>query len=430
MKILLINPYWPYPYNRGEYTYNRIWIPLSLANCAAVLQKNGFDVKILDCHALRIKPASISDYAKGYDKIFITSSPLDKWQCPNIDISHFLQTVQYLKTLTEEVYLIGYHGTAEPQRLLNLTKAKAVLRGEPEETILEVCREEKLHKIGGISFADNGRIVSTSSRNLVDMKLLPTPAYHLLDFKRYFYEVLGRNFALFEVSRGCSFRCKFCNKIMYGEDARTKTREQVLEEIKQGVEAYGVRTGYFIDLDFLSNRTIAEEVCEYLISKKYKFRWTCQTRPDLLDADILKKMKMAGCQLIHIGIEAGFQRSLDYLNKNITVTEADRALKLCRKTGIKTLAFFLFGLPDETERDRAKALSLIKKMNPTLVSFHRLIPYKGADISCSEFMRDDVNRFIRKAFFKYYLRPSYLWKLSIPTILTTTKLFYGRIKTL
>lgn len=78
-----------------RHTYNRIWFPLSLANCAVLLEKEEHKGKILDAHAQCIKPHKITNYIKGYDKIFITSSSLDKWQCPNIDINPFLESIKY-----------------------------------------------------------------------------------------------------------------------------------------------------------------------------------------------------------------------------------------------------------------------------------------------------------------------------------------------
>lgn len=431
MRILFVNPCLPYPYSKGEYTYNRLWPPLCLANCAAFLEKEGHEVKIFDAHARRTKAENIVNYIRGYDKIFITSSPLDRWQCPNINISPFLETVRRIRDAHDEVYIMGYHGTVEPEKILRLTKARAIIRGEPEATILEICRGAELPKIKGVSFFDGRGVVSNAIREPVDLKILPPPAFHLLDFNKYSYEILGDSFCLFEISRGCCYKCIFCNKIMYGEGIRSKSMEQVLNEITLAVEKYRVRTGYFMDLDFLSRKEIVEQLCDYLIKKNYRFRWSCQTRADLLDAGILKKMKAAGCQIIHFGIESLIQGSLDYLNKNITVEEIRRAVQLCNKTGIKTFAFFLFGLPNETGEDRRKALCLIKGLNLDFVSFHGITPYKGADL-----YRDrvgpsgDVNKFIHRAFIEYYLSPSYLRNVDVSLITKSIRLLYGRIKSL
>ena len=431
MNILLIRPYWPYPYSKGEDTYNRIWPPLSLANCAALLEKEGYKVEILDTHAQRIHPSGITRFIHGYDKIFVTSSSLDRWQCPNIDISPFLKTVRHIKEVTDDVYVMGYHGTVEPERILNFTGVKAVIRREPESTVLEICQDKDLFKIKGISFKDNEEFISTPERELLDLRSLPIPAFHLLDFKRYHYEILGDNFALFEIGRGCNYQCRFCNKVMYGQGLRAKSKEQIFEEVKQAIEKYRIKTGYFIDLDFLSNRKTVEELCDFLIKKSYNFKWTCQTRPDLLDIEILKKMKSAGCVLIHTGIETGSQESLDYLIKGVKIKKAMEAIKLCKKVGMKTLVFFLFGLPGETIIDRRQTLDFAKSLNPNFISFHKMVSYQG-----SELHRDNIesgieaDRFIRKALIEFYIRLSYLYNLDLSIVLPGIKLFLRRIRAL
>jgi radical SAM superfamily enzyme YgiQ (UPF0313 family) len=311
---------------------------------------------------------------------------------------------------------MGYHGTVEPERMLERTGVKAVIKGEPEYAVLDICR------------GDNGsKIISRD----FDLGELPVPAFHLLDFKRYFYEILGGNFALFETSRGCRFGCAFCNKIMYGKSLRTKSREQVFEEVSLAVEKYKVKNGYFIDLDFLSNKQMAEELCEYLIRKNYDFKWTCQSRPDLLEARILEKMKKAGCRIIHMGAEAPEQGALDRLNKNIDIRHIEKAVKLCRENGIRSFTFFLFGLPGETAEDREQALKFIIKLDPDFVSFHKLFPYKGTDLCLVGQGQDkDIDKFISRAFLKYYLRPSYLRRLNPNSILGGLRLMRGRLRTL
>lgn len=431
MNIILIKPYWAYPYSKGDYTYNRIWPPLSLANCAAVLEEEGHNVKVLDAHAQRIVPDRISSLTRGYDKIFITSSSLDKWQCPNIDISTFLETVKHIRRFTEEVYVMGYHGTVEPEKILNLTSAKAIIRGEPEYTVTETCEKKDLLGVNGVSFKSNGRFISNLDRAPSDLRTLPVPAYHLLDINKYFYEILGKNFVLFEISRGCNYRCNFCNKIMYREGLRIKSIEQIIEEVKTAIEKYKVKTGYFIDLDFLSDRDIARQLCEYLIRRRYKFRWTCQTRPDLLDIEILKLMKKAGCQIIHMGIETGLQASLDYLNKGITLDRIEQTVNLCKKADMKIFAFFLFGLPKETAEDREETFNFAKKLNTDFVSFHKMLSYKGSNIYKDNLIiNGNLDKFIRRIFLKYYLRFTYWQRLDPTTILRCLRLFYGRIKTL
>lgn len=431
MNIILIKPYYPYPYGRGEDTYNRIWPPLCLANCAALLEKDGHNVKILDAHAQRIKPHNTARHIKGRHKVFITSSELDKWQCPNTDITYFLETIRYAKRSDNEIYVMGYHGTAEPEKFSALPEIKAVIRGEPENTVREICRGNSLRDIKGVSFNENGTMISNSQAEPLNLKEFPPPAYHLLNFSRYFYEILGGSFALFEITRGCGFKCAFCSKIMYGEGVRTKTKEQIIAEVAAAIEKYHVKTGYFIDLDFLAGREAAGHLCDYLIKRKYKFRWTCQTRPDSLDMDAVTKMKAAGCQIIHMGIETGRQELLDYLNKRISLDNARKAVELCKKTGIKTLAFFIFGVPGESARDREIIFKFIKELNTDFVSFHRIFPYKGSAIRQEHCVADPaVDRFIRKSLFRYYARPASLLRINPLFVLSGLRLFFSRITTL
>jgi len=116
MRILLVRPRWPYPVGYGESTYNRIWPPLSLANCAALLTKAGFDVAVVDAHALRLSPGQVARRAEGADGVFVTSSSLDRWQCPNSNLTPVVETVRALVSRTDEVYVIGFHGTVAPGR--------------------------------------------------------------------------------------------------------------------------------------------------------------------------------------------------------------------------------------------------------------------------------------------------------------------------
>ena len=431
MKVLLIKPFWPYPYGKGEHTYNRIWPPLSLANCAAILEKQGGAVTILDAHALRIKPRQIKSHILGFDKIFITSSSLDRWQCPNVNIEPFLETVRCIREVTDEFYVMGYHGTADPTDILEKTQAKAVIRGEAECTIADICQNKGLNELEGISYLEEGKMISNPSRSDVDLKSLPIPAFHLLDTKKYSYEILGDDFALFEIGRGCNYTCKFCNKIMYGARLRTKSKEQVCEELRVAIEGCGVRTGYFIDLEFLAYKDLINGVCDFLITKNYDFNWCCQTRADSLDPETLNKMKRAGCQLIHIGIESGIQKILDFSGKNTTEDKLREGVLMCKKVGVKTLAFFLFGLSGETSRDREVTFQFSKRLNTNFVSFHKAHPYTQSDIYLSEINSNkEIDDDIRKAYFRYYFRFSYLRRENIRTLIRSLKLFLGRLLTL
>jgi len=422
-KILLINPLIEYSKNKDELSiYNRIWPPLSLANCAALLENNGFDVKIMDANAEFLKPKQVANKSNNFDKIFITTSTIDRWQCPHLNLYPFLELIREVKKVNSNIYLTGSHGTVRPNEMLKLTSVKAIIRGEPELTVLEICKECDLKKIKGVTFEKNGKMISNPNRPLLDMNKLPMPAFHLLSMKKYFYEILGNNFCLFEGSRGCPFSCIYCLKSMYGNGYRKKSAEKLIDEVKYSVENFDIKTAYFIDLEFCINRNLVERLCDFLIEQKYNFKWTCQTRFDTIDLKLLEKMKKAGCEIIHFGVETGSPKIMKMIKKNVTIDQIKQGMKLTKKAGIKSVCFFMFGLPTETNKDMEMTIKLAKELNPTYASFHIATPYPetgfynmikneiGDELFPSYYGNEnELKKVVNKAFLSFYLRPKYIF---------------------
>lgn len=425
MKILLVNPYQVHLVNKKGKIYNRVWPPLSLANCAALLREKRHGVRIIDGNAERLEPHTVAKLAHGFDKIFITSTSIDRWQCPNIDTQPFLDTVTALRKISKEIFIIGSHATVNPEKMLTLTDARAVIRGEPEMTVLDICEGTELADVKGITFRNNGSIVSTEERAPLELNSLPVPAFDLLPMHRYNYELLGNKFTLFEGSRGCPSRCIFCLKVMYGNKIRKKSPERLIKEVEYAIINMGVRTAYFMDLEFTLYPEMVHTLCDYLIDKKHDFKWTCQTRLDKIDKAILVKMKKAGCMLIHFGVETGSERILKIIDKGITLEQIRNGINLVHSVGIQTACFFMFGFPTETLNDVNKTIDFAKRLNPTYAAFHIATPYRGTKfytmvkdkLDDSDFFAETyegdldlktLRNLSRKAYFQYYLRPTYI----------------------
>lgn len=428
MKILIVNPLQVQLVNSRGKMYNRVWPPLSEANCAALLEEEGHEVVIVDAHAERLNAVGVARRAAGFDKIFITSSSLERWQCPVIDLHPFLSYVKAVREVNDEVYITGVHGTVRPEEMLTLTKAKAVIRGEPELTVLELCRNSDLSKVRGISYKENGAFINNEPQYLLDLKKLPLPAFHLLPMEKYFYEVLGGNFVILEASRGCATGCSFCLLDMYGKKLRVKSPQQLISEIETVINKFHVKNAYFYDLEFTINKGLVEQVCDHLIKKKYDFKWTCQTRLDLIDEELLEKMKRSGCDLIHFGVEAANDKALKDLGKGITVEKIETGMKMVKRLNMRSACFFLMGAFGSTERDVEEIIRFSMKLNPTYALFHIAIPYPGtkfySDVLHSGGCFSDNNLFpeayvgeitlnkiqtaTKNAFVRYYLRPRYV----------------------
>jgi len=424
MHVVLARPAWKYPKGEIESTYNRVWPPLELANCAAILREKGCRVRIVDAHALDLPPGELARRAAGADLVILTSSGLDRWQCPYNEARPFVEAARALKTAGLTVAATGFHGTVKAKAVLAATGADAVIRGEPEGPVEQLAAGARLRELAGASFLEGGELVSNPDAPPYDLERLPVPAFDLLETRRYLYEILGRNFLLFEAARGCPYSCVFCSKVMYGPGLRRKTAGQVLREIDFALEATPVRTAYFMDLEFALSRDLVEEISRGLIARKSPLEWCCQTRADAVDGELAALFYEAGCRVVHIGVESGSERVLESSGKNTTTGEIRRGVRALEDAGIETLCFFLFGLPGERDEDREETIRFALDLDPTYASFHFATPYPGSPLfeESGLTLGDDLSfplvppgedlgelqRRVRRALRRFYLRPGYV----------------------
>ncbi len=443
--IVFVNPW---QYSEKE-VISRVWPPLSLANCAALLRKHNFKVSIIDANAEQLKPEEVSERVRlsNAKKVFITSTPIDRWQCPYIDLSPFIECVKSVKAACKntktELYVMGTHGTVEPKRVLEITKADAVIIGEPELTVLEICEMESLENIDGVCYKADGKISIKRKNTLLDLNELPLPAFDLLPMKKYFYELLGKDFTLIEASRGCPFNCIFCLKKMYGSGYRKKPVEKSIKELEYAMKS-GVKNVYFIDLEFTVDRSLVVELCDFLVKKRkegHGLNWCCQTRADTVDRELLQKMHDAGCKLVHFGVESESHRMIKIMNKGASLDRIEEGVKAAMSVGIEAACFFMFGLPTETKSERKETIEFAKKLNPTYASFHVAIPYTGTVFgnACDAHSTngkkffplcdpsrnyDELRSIAKKAYLQFYLRPSYV----ITVLRRNPRLFTKQLK--
>lgn len=431
--VLLINPW---QYSEKE-VINRVWPPLCLANCAALLRERGLDVSIVDANAEKLRSEEVARRVREMrpGKVFITSTPIDRWQCPYVDLKPFIECSDNISKVCKEIgakfYVTGAHGTVKPETVLDMAKADAVIIGEPELTVLELC-EKNYSDVSGICYKENDEVLIKPRVEFLDLNKLPLPAFDLLSMEKYFYELLGKDFALLETSRGCPFNCIFCLKKMYGSSYRRKSVEKVAKEIEYVIEK-GVKNVYFIDLEFTVDRNFVLELCDFLSVKRKEgceLNWCCQTRADTVDKEMLERMHDAGCKLIHFGIESGSPRMTDVMNKGATLGRIEEGIRAVMDAGIETTCFFMFGLPTENIGEATETINFAKRLNPTYASFHVSIPYTGTAFgdSCNfqgqkqkqtpkdlffplcDPSRDyeELRGVAKKAYIQFYLRPSYV----------------------
>lgn len=428
--ILLINPHWQGIRRQMQPQFKRLWQPLGLALAAGLLEENGFTVQILDNNVDRLSPSAMGRLAEGFEKTFITSTPYDRWQCPSLDIQFFFDTVRHIPR--NRLYIMGAHVTERPETILRQSRARAAILGEPEQTILDIAQKDGNDEISadiqGVAYLKGNRLIKTTPRdNPVDMNQLPRPAYHLLKMDQYRYEFMGGEFAILEGSRGCPHGCSFCYLGMYGPRFRQKRLDRLLDEVRYINREFQVQNIYFMDLEFGLDRKHLISFCKALVDLNLGVQWCCQTRVTDVDGEVLKWMKMAGCRLIHFGVEAGSNRILHQTGKGITVNDCVRALNLTQKAGIETALFMNFGFPGETLREMNATVKLAIRLNPTYAAFHLIVPFPGTRLAREtglnmaafpphlyphyNFIDHDLKTLksiLRRAYLRFYLRPAYL----------------------
>ena len=417
VQVLLINPAWPGLVSRRGQRYNRAWPPLDLLNCAALLQRQGLSVELADARARPLSPAYLRRRAREADWVVITSSPLDRWQCPNLELEYFLDLARGLEH--PRLVICGVHGTVEPGPVLGRSRAFALVLGEPEQTVAQLVERGRRQGVAGLAWLEGGEVVTSGPRPPLDLDRLPRPAFELAPPAWYSYQPLGSHLALLETSRGCPYHCSFCLKAMYGPGVRFKSPERVAREARV-LARLGARRVYVMDLDFTASRSHALAVCRALSGSG--LTWCCQARADQVDRPLLRAMAASGCALIHFGVESASRQALRRSGKGLEPEQVVRAVDRARSLGMATACFFLFGLPGESPADRARTASLARRLKTDYCSFHRVTPYPGtrlfqdSDLPDPFFAaetgpRDEIDAALRRAYLGFYLQPARLFRI-------------------
>ena len=434
MKITFVNP----PQTNSKYKFLGVVAPsLGIGYMAAVLEKNGYDVDVLDASALELSYDEIGEEILKRNPDIVSISALT----PTIGVA--LDTADKIKQVKPDTIVVlgGYHPTFEYENVLKEPSVDLVVRGEGEYTLLELVRtiERKgdLTDVEGLAFHDDtdGSLVVTPDRPIItDLDELPFPAFHLFPMDKYRILNITTNVATIITTRGCPMQCSFCSSAaLHGHHLRRRSYENVCDEIELRLMEQNINTIAFMDDTFTLNKKFVKDFCSEIKRRNLKFWWGCTSRVDSLDEELLQTMKDAGCITIFIGVESADQQMLDKMDKNITVEKTERAFKLARKVGIRTIASCVIGMPEDTKESIHKTIDFVKKLNPNYALYSLATPYPGTRFYAETFEKDliqikdwskytlidpvletincsseELRSMQKKAFIKFYLRPNYL----------------------
>lgn len=386
MKIVFINP----PVTKEE-RYGALAPagsyapPLGICSLSAVTRKAGHDTIIVDAPVEGLNHKSTLKRIEAISPcvVGITSTT-----------STFLSAAKLammIKNNNKDTLVLagGVHVSALPEESLSKFKdIDIVVIGEGEETITELIaaidNRRSLNSVKGIAFRNNGKVVFTENRPLIkDLDNLEPPAWDLLPGFPDAYNVQAQSVSNFPstsicTSRGCTGKCTFCDRRIFGNRLRAHSADYVIKMVKDLYYNYGIRDIQFEDDNFMLFRKRLFDICEMLREEKIDITWSCQARVDIVKLESLKKMKAAGCWMILYGVESGSQKVLDLMNKQISIEKIKHAIEVTHKAGILCKGFFISGFLNENRSTLKETCEFIKKCRLDDLSFHYYTPFPGS----------------------------------------------------
>ena len=373
MQVTLVNP----PYPPGAHQHPP-FMPLGIAYLAAVLEKNGYEVNIIDCQALHL---TVNDAEKELRKhqpdiVGLTSTTLTYKSAISI--------IKVAKDALPNCLTIigGSHVTFwDEEALHECPQLDIIVRGEGEATLLEIAKKvekgESFHDVVGTTCRKGGGIVKNPDRpHIEDLESLPYPAFHLWpieQFKKY-----GKIIFPVMTSRGCTFWCDFCSAVrMFGRKYRMRSPKKVVDELEFLYKKYGEDQYTFYDDAFTVDQSRTEEMCNEILKRGLKIKWDCETRVDMVTKNLLQKMKNAGCIAVWFGVEAGSAKVIKAMGKGISLTQTFNAFKWANEVGLMTVASMILGFPGETRETAMESINLLSKIKSDEIGVYIATPYPG-----------------------------------------------------
>lgn len=366
--------------------------PIFDAYAASMLEREGHSVGIIDAQAEKISAKELLAKVEKenpqviFSRISLPSSKGD------------FEAVDLLKSSFPDTSYAGWGSICkvEPKVVLLRSKLDLVVRDELEFVVADLVKaikgDKDLNHVKGISFKTPTGIVHNSSLPFEkDLDVLPFPAYHLLDMKKYvasesyffpggsknktvnFFTILG--------SRGCNINCMYCAYPVIFGPWRALSPRRVVDEIEFVVRNYGIRVLWFHDQLFTMVSERTERICDEIINRQIHVTWACETHVKNLPDELVQKMKQAGCTRIQVGIETGDPELLANVGKRgCTVEEVEKVLFMLREEGILVESNFIVGLPGENWNAVRNTGRMIRKTKPDDVSISMITPYPGTSL--------------------------------------------------
>ena len=329
-----------------------IFPSLPLGGIAAWVRQNGFDVRLIDLHVENVYPKDATDRVRDYDPhiVALTAKTLG-WPA-------VIEIAQMVKAACPNALVVvgGPHLSIYAEESMTWECFDVAVVGDGEETFLEICERVESKSdvddvLGTVVRLKDGEIVRNPPRPLSrSINKYPQTAWDLIPIEDYNCLTLLRPFATMVTTRGCPWHCGYCSQV-YSEKLRFRSVKLVVDEMEYLVRKRGVREIVFFDETFTIGKKRMMKFSDEVQRRGIKVKFNIRARVDTVDRDVVRALKKAGLRSIHMGVEAGTNRVLKIMNKQITREQTERAFRICREEGVDTRGYFMVGYYDATHED-------------------------------------------------------------------------------
>ena len=385
MRILFLYPKWTSDYGEISHFAKKagVWPPLNIAYLAAIAEKFGHKVKIIDAEVENLSLTKMVDEVVSFNPDLIGMTATTPF-------FHLVERAACLIKLAlpcVSVLLGGVHITVLKEKAFKHCFDYGFV-GEADESFPAFLKKydskESVSDIPGILFRDGKNIKYTGDVSpVINMDSLLWPAYHLLKMDKYRIGTLQgiKNFATIMTVRGCPFKCIFCSTKVFGKNVRMRSPQLIIDEIKHIKKRYNINHFIFLDDTLTMNRDHILKICELIIKEKLNITFEGSTRANLVDEKIIAKLSEAGMIRISFGLESVDENIRKLMRKEVPLESYVIANKITNKYGIETLNSCMIGLPGETKDTIKKTLSFLRdRYEVKQANISIAVPYPGTEL--------------------------------------------------
>jgi radical SAM superfamily enzyme YgiQ (UPF0313 family) len=438
LKVALVYPpYGPVRNEPGIKTVKEnygIFPSLSLLYVAGILEDAGCEVLFVDAHAedltLDETVARLKQFGPEYIGYTLTTYL-------------FFQSMDWIKAIRAEVEVPvivgGVHLSIYPRETLKYPSVDYAVTNEAEvalpNLLVALAKRRNLAEVRGIAFQQpDGNVVVTPKAADCGVDVAPFPARHLLDNSIYYSFISHyKNFTCFITSRGCPYKCIFCEQ--GSKPFRARSPMNVVDELEICYKEQGIRELDFFDSSFTIRKDRVIAICDEIKRRKLPIVWAARTRVDCITDDVLKAMRSAGCNRIYYGIESANREILQTLKKSTSQEMYRDVIRRTGQHGIATFGYFMVGNPYETEASIRQTIRLALELDLDYAQFSKVTPMPATEMytlllreTGRDFWREhiengtdediprplcdmsdaEIQRWTRLAYLRFYYRPKYM----------------------